>query len=193
MMGRAGHAVFFDVGSDVIDWVPLDIESAGMAFLVIDTRAAHALVDGGYAARRASCETAAARLGIPSLSRIADVDAALARLKSEPDGDVLVRRTRHVITENARVLAALEALRDSDLRAFGALMDASHASLRDDFEVSTGEMDALVDTLSSRPGVFGARMTGGGFGGCVVALCRHGALTDGWVVQPVGAAAITTD
>ena len=173
MMGRAGHAVFFDVGSDAIDWVPLDVEAAGMVFVVVDTQASHALVDGGYAARRATCEDAARRLGIESLREVSDLDGALTRLQREPDGDVLVRRTRHVVTENARVLAALDALRDSDLRAFGALMDASHASLRDDYEVSCAELDIAV-AAARASGAVGARMTGGGFGGSALALVPAG-------------------
>ena len=96
----------------------------------------------------------------------------------------LLARARHVVTENARVRAAGDALRAGDARSFGQLMVASHRSLRDDFEVSTEVLDALVDRLVATPGVHGARLTGAGFGGCVVALTDPGALDEGWLVRP---------
>jgi galactokinase len=173
MLGREGSAVFYDVQADSIDWVPLDVASAGLSFVVIDTRAAHALVDGGYASRRASCERAAELLHVRSLRDIVDLPAALALVGGEHDGDVLVRRTRHVVTENARVLAARTALEARDFSALGALMDASHASLREDYEVSCAELDLAVDAARS-VGAVGARMTGGGFGGSALALIPTG-------------------
>jgi galactokinase len=103
-------------------------------------------------------------------------------------------RARHVVSENARVLESADALRRGDLDKLGLLMSASHASLRDDFEVSTPALDALVEQLRSRPGVFGARLTGGGFGGCAVALAEPGALRgEGWVVQASGGATVAVD
>jgi galactokinase len=96
----------------------------------------------------------------------------------------MARRARHVVTENGRVRAAAEALRSGDLPAFGELMVASHRSLRDDFSVSTDVLDTLVDRLGRTPGVHGARLTGAGFGGCVVAVAEPGALTEGWRVRP---------
>jgi galactokinase len=162
---RAGHALFLDCRSLAAQHIPFDLAGTGLAMLVIDTRAPHQLVDGEYAARRASCERAAALLGVPALRDVADLDAALAAL---PDGD-LRRRTRHVVTENARVLATVDLLRAGRVRDIGPLLTASHASMRDDYEITVPEVDVAVDAALSA-GAYGARMTGGGFGGCVLAL-----------------------
>ena len=135
--------------------------------LVLDSGIARSLAASGYNARRAECEQAARLLGVASLRDVPGVDA-LAGLP-EP----LQRRARHVVTENARVLQAVDC---SDAAAFGALMNQSHASLRDDYEVSTPGLDSLVALLQAQPGVFGARLTGAGFGGACVALCEAGAL-----------------
>jgi galactokinase len=119
------------------------------------------------------------------------------RLRSDPnDADaledaVLARRARHVISENARVRAAVDALRAGESAALGELLAASHRSLRDDFEVSTPVLDALVERLWSTPGVIGARLTGAGFGGCVVALCEPGALDEGWLVRAADGARLS--
>ena len=136
--------------------------------LVLDSGIARSLAGSGYNARRAECEQAARLLGVASLRDVPGVDA-LAGLP-EP----LQRRARHVLTENARVLQAVDCC--SDAAAFGALMNQSHASLRDDYEVSTAGLDSLVALLQAQPGVFGARLTGAGFGGACVALCEAGAL-----------------
>jgi galactokinase len=137
----------------------------GTAVLVIDSGVARSLAASGYNQRRAECEEAAKRLGVKSLR---DVDEA--RFVEELP-DVLRRRVRHVVTENARVLAAVDSREPVE---FGELMNASHASLRDDYEVSTPELDRLVALLQAQPDVFGARLTGAGFGGACVALCRAG-------------------
>jgi galactokinase len=134
----------------------------GSAVLVLDSGVARTLAGSGYNQRRAECEQAAKLLGVRSLREIDDVE----RLEGLPD--VLHRRARHVVTENERVLQAAGC---KDATVFGALMDASHASLRDDYEVSTPELDLLVDLLQREPGVRGARLTGAGFGGACVALC----------------------
>ena len=136
---------------------------AGSAVLVLDSGVPRTLAGSGYNQRRAECEAAARQLGRASLR---DVES-LAELDVLPD--VLRRRARHVFTENARVLAAATC---SDAADFGRLMNASHASLRDDYEVSTPELDLLVKLLQEHPAVFGARLTGAGFGGACVALCR---------------------
>ncbi len=138
---------------------------------MVDTRASHALVDGGYAARRRDCERAAAVLGVDLLRDVEDADAALAALEDLGDGGVVRRRVRHVLTEIDRVRAAVERLAAGDVEGLGALFDASHASLRDDYEVSCAELDAVVDTAVAQ-GALGARMTGGGFGGSAIALVR---------------------
>ena len=164
LRGRAGHALFLDVRSLESEHVPLDPRADGLALLVVDTKVHHSLGDGAYADRRAACERAAAHLRVPSLR-----DADLASLDGAGLSDELHRRARHVVTENARVPAAAEALRARDWERLGSLMTASHRSLRDDYEVSCAELDLAVDT-AARAGALGARMTGGGFGGSAVVL-----------------------
>ena len=139
----------------------------GTAVLVIDSGVARTLAGSGYNERRAQCEEAARLLGVASLR---DLDH-VARLAALPP--LLQRRARHVVTENARVLQAVAC---TSGQAFGELMNASHASLRDDYEVSTPELDLLVSLLQQEPAVHGARLTGAGFGGACVALCEAGGL-----------------
>jgi galactokinase len=161
------HALFLDTRSGATEQVPLDLAEAGLALLVVDTRAPHRLADGEYAARRRACESAAATLGVPYLRDIGagDLEDALARI----DDDTVRRRVRHVVTENDRVLRVVGLLRDGRVREAGPLLTASHESLRDDFEVTVPELDtAMAAALDA--GALGARMTGGGFGGCVIAL-----------------------
>jgi galactokinase len=165
--GRAGHVLFIDIRALVVRPCPFDLAAAGLALLVIDTRTRHQLTDGGYADRRAACERAAAILGVPALRDVSldGLDAALARL-----GDpVLVRRVRHVVGENARVLRAVELLGTGRPADIGPLLTASHASLRDDYQVSCAELDRGVEAALGA-GALGARMTGGGFGGSLIAL-----------------------
>jgi len=193
LLGQAGHALLLDCRAGTGTPVPLDPAAAGLALLLIDTRARHELADGGYAARRRACVDAARVLGVRSLREITEV--------SELDalGDpVLRRRARHVVSENRRVLEVAGLLRAGQLDRVGALLTASHASLRDDFEVSWPEADAAVEACL-QAGALGARMTGGGFGGSVIALAPAaaaagvtGAVTDvfgrrGWrapVIMP---------
>ncbi|WP_027342587.1 galactokinase [Hamadaea tsunoensis] len=159
----AGNALFLDCRSGASEQIPFDLAADGLAVLVVDTRAPHRLVSGEYAARREACERAAAELGVPALR-----DATLADLDRLTD-DLLVRRARHAITEDQRVLDTIELLRSGRHREIGPLMTASHASLRDDFEVTVPELDVAV-AAALTAGAYGARMTGGGFGGCVIAL-----------------------
>ena len=168
--GRAGHAMLLDCRSLEASAVPLP---EGTASVVLDTSTRRALTSSGYNDRRAQCEAAASACGVASLREI-EVDA-LAALRGRLD-DSTWRRVRHVVSENARTLAAAQALRRGDATAIGALMGESHRSLRDDFEVSTPVVDAMVTAAVTAPGCFGARMTGGGFGGCVVALVRANAV-----------------
>ena len=164
MLGQSGHALLLDCRSGASEPVPLDAVAAGLDILVIDTRARHELTDGGYGARWQSCEEAARALGVRSLREAGD--------GTGPDqlrDPVLWRRARHVVTENRRVLATVQLLRAGQPDRIGPLLTASHASLRDDFEVSWPEADAAVGT-AVRAGALGARMTGGGFGGAVIAL-----------------------
>jgi galactokinase len=168
LLGQAGHALLLDFRSGTGTPVPLDAAAAGLALLVIDTRAHRELTGGGYAARRRACEDAARALGVRSLRDVTEV-SELDRL-SDP---VLRRRARHVVSENRRVLDAAELLRAGQLGRVGPLLTASHASLRDDFEVSWPEADAAVQA-AIEAGALGARMTGGGFGGSVIALAPAG-------------------
>jgi galactokinase len=163
LLCQAGHALLLDCRSGIGTAVPLDPAAVGFVLLIIDTRARHAHADGEYAARRQACEAAARELGVRSLRDITD-SSELAGL--DP---LLRRRARHVVTENSRVLVTADLLRSGELARTGPLLTASHASLRDDFEVSWPEADATVETAIDA-GACGARMTGGGFGGSVVAL-----------------------
>jgi galactokinase len=165
LLCRAGHALLLDCRTGAGSAVPLDPARAGLALLVIDTRVRHALADGRYAEHRQACADAASRLGVRALRDVSGDPGAPARL-AEP---VLRRRCRHVIAENRRVLAAAELLRAGDQAGIGALLTASHRSLREEFEVSWPQADAAVEAATGA-GAAGARMTGGGFGGSVVAL-----------------------
>jgi galactokinase len=165
LLCRAGQALLLDCRSGQTSDVPLDLAAAGLVLLVIDTGVRHALSDGRYAARRRSCEEAARALGVPSLRDVSDDPGALGRL-TDP---VLRRRARHVITENTRVLDLAGLLRAGEITRCGPLLTASHASLRDDFEVSWPQADVAVEA-GIAAGALGARMTGGGFGGSVIAL-----------------------
>jgi len=158
----SGAALLVDCRSLEARSVPLDLTSAGLALVVCDTRVERGLADTGYNDRRATCEQAARTLGIEELRDATEED--LDRLSGEE-----LQRARHVVSENARVLEAVEALENGDFDAFGRLMYASHASLRDDYEVSTPELDTFVETAKER-GATGARLTGAGFGGCAIAL-----------------------
>ncbi|HTZ42936.1 MAG TPA: galactokinase [Jatrophihabitans sp.] len=165
--GEAGRVLLCDMRSLQVEPVPFDPAAAGLTLLVVDTRAPHQLTDGLYGERRADCEAAARQLGVRALRDVPaeGLAATLARL----DDDRLRRRARHVVTENDRTLACAELLRHGDLREIGPLLTASHASMRDDFENSVPEVDLAVEVLLAFD-AFGARMTGGGFGGCVIGL-----------------------
>jgi galactokinase len=162
LLCEAGAALLVDCRSLEARSVPLDLAAAGLALLVCDTRVERGLADTGYNDRRSTCERAANTLGIEELRDATEGD--LKRLSGED-----LKRARHVVSENARVLEAVEALNNSDFTHFGRLMYASHASLRDDYEVSTPELDAFVETAKQH-GARGARLTGAGFGGCAIAL-----------------------
>ena len=166
LLCEAGAALLVDCRSLEAESVPLDLEGAGLALAVCDTRVERGLADTGYNDRRAACERAASALGVEELRDATEDD--LDRLSGEE-----LLRARHVVSENARVLEAVEALRARDFDLFGRLMYASHASLRDDYEVSTPELDAFVE-LAKRSGAAGARLTGAGFGGCAIALVPSG-------------------
>ncbi len=164
---RSGHALFLDCRTLKYEQVPFDLASAGLAMLIVDTRAPHRHSDNEYAARRSTCEAAAAALGLHSLREVDDLPSVLAAL---PD-DLMRRRVRHVVTENERVLATVSLLRSGSAADIGPLLTTSHASLRDDYEVTVDELNVAVDAALTA-GALGARMTGGGFGGCIIALVR---------------------
>ncbi|MEV7770647.1 galactokinase [Kitasatospora sp. NPDC086791] len=166
MCCRPGAALFLDTRDLTARQVPIDLAGAGLALLVLDTRVKHDLGDGAYAALRAGCERAAALLGLPALRSLppAGVAAALAQLPAE-----LRPLVRHVVTENARVTEAVAHLEAGRPAALGPILTAGHASLRDDFRVSCPETDLAVEAALVA-GALGARMTGGGFGGSVIAL-----------------------
>ncbi len=168
--GRKDHALMLDCKDLSYKLIPMT--DPAVSVLVIDSAVKHSLADGGYAARRKNCEDACVILGVPSL-REASLD--MLEEKREELGDLCYRRARHVIGENLRVEAFAKAVQAADWDAAGVAMRSSHASLKDDFEVSCGEVDTLVslaDTIPSASSVYGARMTGGGFGGCIVALVK---------------------
>jgi galactokinase len=167
------HLLFLDTRDLTTEQVPFDLASESLALLVIDTNAPHRLVDGEYAARRRTCEEATAVLGLPALRDVTDLDAALGALPDE----VMRKRVRHVVTENARVRSTIELLREGRVRDIGPFMTASHESLRTDFEVTVPELDVAVEAAAAA-GAYGARMTGGGFGGCVIALIDAAADAD---------------
>lgn len=162
-LARENEALFLDCRSLAFQRIPLPPE---VELVVVHSGVTHRHSAGEYNERRRQCEEAAEALGVPELRDVSIAD--LERIESLPEP--MRRRARHVVSENARVLEAVEALRGHDLDRLGALLDASHRSLRDDFEVSTPEVDLLVELVREWPGVFGARITGGGFGGSIVVL-----------------------
>jgi galactokinase len=166
LFGRPSTALLIDFRDVTVAPVPFDPDGCGVALLLIDSRARHRHAGGDYAARRASCERAAADLGAPSLRAVADRGPSVLAEVTDP---VDARRARHVLTENRRVVDFVAALGDSDFAEAGRIFTASHASMRDDFEITTEHIDLIADTAVGA-GALGARMTGGGFGGCVIAL-----------------------
>lgn len=172
MLGEPDAATFLDCRSLETDEVELGFAAAGLSLLVMDTNVKHAHSTGGYGERRASCEKGARVMGVPMLRdlSVADLDRAAELLD-----DVTFRRVRHIVTENQRVLDTVRTLREQGPRAIGSLLDASHASMRDDFEISVPELDLAADTAVAA-GAIGARMTGGGFGGAAIALVETDAV-----------------
>ncbi|MDR2996516.1 MAG: galactokinase [Microbacterium sp.] len=169
MLGVADAATFLDCRTLETQQIPTGFTDAGLELLVIDTRVKHAHSTGGYRERRDACERGAALMGVPALRDVSVDDLPRA---AELMDDVTFRRVRHVVTEDQRVLDTVAALRTDGPRVIGDLLTASHASMRDDFEISVAELDTAVDTALDA-GALGARMTGGGFGGAAIALVAH--------------------
>ena len=170
LFGVLDHAVFLDCRSLVAEAIPLGLQQNGLEIVVMDTKVSHRLVDGGYATRRAACEAGAHELGVSSLRDIDVKDLELAGKSLDP---LVFKRVRHVVTENARVMQTVDLLKSSGPRAIGENLLASHASMRDDFEISIDELDSAVE-VAMNSGAIGARMTGGGFGGAAIALIESG-------------------
>lgn len=179
--GLAGHAILLDCHDLATEPVRLPEQAD-----VIVRYVSHRTVAGSpYAERVASCHAAEEQIGPLRLASIDDV--------SSIDDPILRARARHVVSENQRVRDCAAALEAGDLATAGQLMTASHKSLRDDYEVSIPELDQAVETLNDTTGVYGARLTGAGFGGCVIALARTGAVADGWVVRAVDGAGMSQE
>jgi galactokinase len=174
LMATQGSALLLDCRDLSTKNIPFDVASSGLELLIIDTQAHHALTDGGYAERRASCESAVAKLGITSLRE-------LTMDKLEKSRGLLTEtefvRARHAVTEMKRVLDCVQALSDSNFGLVGELINQSHASLRDDYTVSCPELDTAVDAALAA-GALGSRMVGGGFGGSAIALIQASKTTE---------------
>jgi len=168
IMGKVGSALLLDCRDLSTESIPFNVADAGLELLIIDTQAHHALVDGGYAERRASCESAAAKLGVNSMR-----DLTMEQLLAGKDklSEVEFIRARHAVTEISRVLATVEALKSGEFKEVGALINQSHNSLRDDYAVSCPELDVAVEAARSA-GALGSRMVGGGNGGSAIAILR---------------------
>lgn len=170
-LGRAEHALFLDCRDLSYRHVPL---RGDIKIVVCNTGVKRALAQSEYEVRLKQCNQAVAQLKTVGLAikNLRDVDPEDLDTASDALTEILLRRARHVVTENARVLEAVKVLEEGDLERFGELMNASHESLRDDYEVSSKELDVLVELAWKQPGILGARMTGAGFGGCTVNLVR---------------------
>ena len=176
LLCRKNSALLINCATLEHECVPFSDAMASV--VVVNTMVKHSLAESPYNERRRECAKAFKLLQRrrPEMETYRDMPVAFFKMHEHDLEDPIKRRARHVVTENARVLAAVEELRAGDLIAFGALMDASHESLKNDFEVSCGELDLLVSLARDQQGTYGARMTGGGFGGCIVALVRPDAV-----------------
>jgi galactokinase len=166
LCGEPHKALMIDFRELTVRPVTFDPDASDVTLLLINSRAPHQHAGGEYASRRASCERAAADLGVSSLREVQATGVAALASVADP---VDARRARHILTDNQRVLDVVAALQESDFAAIGALFNASQASMRDDFEITTDHID-LIAHAAVEAGALGARMTGGGFGGCVIAL-----------------------
>ena len=170
VMGQAGHAMLLDCRNKLPTMIPMDDPSVSV--LIVNSNVKHELTGSEYPDRRRQCEKAAQLLNVPMLrdATLLQLESARKQFEQEPDGDLCYRRAKHVITENDRTTAMAEALMKRDWTTCGQLMGASHRSMKEDFEITCSEIDALVEIANGINGVIGSRMTGGGFGGCTVSL-----------------------
>ena len=170
-LGQAGHAMLLDCRSKLPTMIPMD-NPTSVSVLIVNSNVKHELTGSEYPDRRRQCEKAATLLGVPMLrdATMPQLESLRCRFDQVPDGDRCYRRAKHVITENDRTTAMAEALTKRDWGTCGTLMEGSHRSMKEDFDITCSEIDCLVDIAQSTSGVIGSRMTGGGFGGCTVSL-----------------------
>lgn len=175
-MGKKDHAIFLDTADLSYEYAPIVLEGAKV--VVTNSKVKHSLVNSAYNQRRSECETALAELQkVVDIKGLGDLsEEAFEKYKDAIKDEVRVRRAKHAVYENRRTIRAVEALKNNDIKLFGELMNASHVSLRDDYEVSCEENDILVDEAWKIPGVIGSRITGGGFGGCTVSIVKDEAI-----------------
>lgn len=174
LLAQSGHAILIDCVTLETRQIPFDLTSEGLELLIIDTKAHHALVDGGYRERRERCEAALRQLGIRSMR---ELDEAQLELFGNSLDETSYRRVRHAVTEIARVHQSVALLEKRDFPGLGKVLTASHLSLKEDYEVSSPELDLAVEVAQSS-GALGARMVGGGFGGSAIALTPHERISD---------------
>ena len=185
-MGKKDNAIFLDTNTMKYEYAPIHLEDAKI--VITNSKVKHSLVDSKYNERREECAKALAQLqGVVDIETLGDLDMeTFEKYESAITDPVCRRRAKHAVAENRRTIEAVKALKDNDIRRFGELMNQSHISLRDDYEVSCPEMDILAEEAWKLPGVLGSRMTGGGFGGCTVSIVENDAV-DGFM-EKVGAA-----
>lgn len=177
-MGKKDNAIFLDTADLSYEYAPLVLE--GAKIIVTNSKVKHSLVDSAYNTRRSECEKALEELqAVVDIKTLGDLsEEQFEQYKSAIKDDVRVRRAKHAVYENRRTVRAVEALKNNDLKLFGELMNASHVSLRDDYEVSCDEVDVLVEEAWKVPGVIGSRITGAGFGGCTVSIVKDEAVAE---------------
>lgn len=175
-MGKKDNAIFLDTADLSYEYAPLVLEGAKV--VVTNSKVKHSLVNSAYNQRRNECETALSELqSVVDIKGLGDLsEEEFEKYKTAIKDEVRVRRAKHAVYENQRTIRAVEALKKNDVKRFGELMNASHVSLRDDYEVSCEEIDILVDEAWKIPGVIGSRITGGGFGGCTVSIVKDEAI-----------------
>ena len=173
-MGKKDHAIFLDTNTLKYEYAPVVLENAKI--VIINIKVKHSLVDSDYNDRRNECETALKELQkVTDIKTLGDLtEDGFEQYKDAIKDPVRQKRAKHAVYENQRTIRAVEALRNNDVKLFGQLMNASHESLRYDYEVSCEEIDILVDLAQAMPGVIGSRITGGGFGGCTVSIVEEG-------------------
>ena len=184
-MGKKDNAIFLDTNTLQYEYAPVVLEDAKI--VIVNSKVKHSLVDSAYNDRRNECETALRELqkvlGIQTLGDLTEEE--FEAHKDAIQSEIRQKRAKHAVYENRRTIKAVEALKADDIETFGKLMNASHVSLRDDYEVSCEEIDILVDLAWSIEGVIGSRITGGGFGGCTVSIVKNDAVDH--FIETVGA------